>query len=176
MTQPTPRSPKIGRNRCTPDSHPTRPTNRPPSTPTPRPPPPGHPAHRPSNHALPQRRTPEDPRTRHRPPGPAPLVPEKFGAPCPPHDSVECAIDSFASTTCCRGVRLEADGRWRVDAPHGLSDVFNLVVRPNPVLAPRDMYEAKAERWRREWLELRVLEWPAQRREGLAPSTNRKNG
>jgi len=25
---------------------------------------------------------------------------------------------------------------WRVYAPHGLSDVFNLVVRPNPVLAP----------------------------------------
>ncbi|WP_406177809.1 nucleotidyltransferase family protein [Streptomyces sp. NBC_00996] len=101
---------------------------------------------------------------------------QKFGVPRPPHDSVESAIDSFASTTCCLGVRLEADGRWRVYAPHGLADVFNLVVRPNPVLAPREVYEAKAERWRQEWPELRVLEWPAHRREGLVPSTSRKNG
>lgn len=85
---------------------------------------------------------------------------QKFGVACPPHDSVESAIDSFASTTCCLGVRLEADGRWRVYAPHGLADVFNLVIRPNPVLAPRAVYETKAERWRQEWPELRVLEWP----------------
>lgn len=85
---------------------------------------------------------------------------QKFGVPCPPHDSVESAIDSFASTTCCLGVRLEPDGQWRVYAPHGLADVFNLVVRPNPVLAPREVYETKAERWREAWPELRVMSWP----------------
>ncbi|WP_369036472.1 nucleotidyltransferase family protein [Streptomyces adonidis] len=85
---------------------------------------------------------------------------EKFGVPCPPYASTEAAIDSFAATTCCLGVRLERDGRWRVYAPHGLSDVFNLVVRPNPVLAPRAVYEAKAARWREQWPELSVLEWP----------------
>src|SRR3954471_13889300 len=61
---------------------------------------------------------------------------DKFGVPCSPYDSTEAAIDSFAATTCCLGVRVEADGQWRVYAPHGLSDVFSLVVRPNPVLAP----------------------------------------
>ncbi|WP_329273394.1 nucleotidyltransferase family protein [Streptomyces sp. NBC_01451] len=85
---------------------------------------------------------------------------EKFGVPCPPYPSTEAAIDSFAATTCCLGVRLERDGRWRVYAPHGLSDVFNLVVRPNPVLAPRAVYEAKASRWREQWPELTVLDWP----------------
>ncbi|MFI5815788.1 nucleotidyltransferase family protein [Streptomyces sp. NPDC051643] len=85
---------------------------------------------------------------------------QKFGVPCPPHESTEAAIDSFAATTCCLGVRLEADGGWRVYAPHGLSDVFNLVVRPNPVLAPREVYETKAARWRDEWSELTVLPWP----------------
>lgn len=85
---------------------------------------------------------------------------QKFGVPCPPHDSTEAAIDSFAATTCCLGVRLEPGGEWRVYAPHGLSDVFNLVVRPNPVLAPREVYEAKAARWRDEWPELTVLPWP----------------
>ncbi|KOT45538.1 hypothetical protein ADK41_03365 [Streptomyces caelestis] len=87
---------------------------------------------------------------------------QKFGIPCPPHTSTETAIDSFAATTCCLGVRLEPDGRWRVYAPHGLSDVFRLVVlRPNPVLAPRAVYEAKAARRRRQWPEPTVLGWPA---------------
>ncbi|WP_329059261.1 nucleotidyltransferase family protein [Amycolatopsis sp. NBC_01480] len=86
---------------------------------------------------------------------------EKFGTPCPAHTSTEDAIDSFAATTCCLGIRLEPGGRWRVYAPHGLSDVFNLVVRPNAVLAPRSVYEAKAGRWRRQWPELTVLPWPS---------------
>jgi hypothetical protein len=84
----------------------------------------------------------------------------KFGVPCPPYPSTEAAIDSFAATTCCLGVRLVAD-RWRVYAPHGLADVFNLVVRPNPGLAPRHVYEAKTDRWRAQWPSLTVLPWPA---------------
>ncbi|WRZ87896.1 nucleotidyltransferase family protein [Streptomyces sp. NBC_01007] len=85
---------------------------------------------------------------------------QKFGVPCPPHESTEAAIDSFAATTCCLGVRLNPGGGWRVYAPHGLSDVFSLMVRPNPVLAPQEVYEAKAARWRDEWPELTVLPWP----------------
>ncbi|GAA3833705.1 nucleotidyltransferase family protein [Streptomyces chiangmaiensis] len=86
---------------------------------------------------------------------------DKFGVPCPPFDSSEAAIDSFAATTCCLGVRVETDGRWRVYAPHGLSDMFNLVLRPNPTLAPRSVYETKAARWHEQWPELRVMDWPA---------------
>ena len=86
---------------------------------------------------------------------------EKFGVPCAPYDSTEAAIDSFAATTCCLGVRLEADSQWRVYAPHGLSDVFNLVVRPNPVLAPQSVYDSKVKRWRKQWPELTALEWPS---------------
>ncbi|HEV2451769.1 MAG TPA: nucleotidyltransferase family protein [Streptosporangiaceae bacterium] len=86
---------------------------------------------------------------------------QKFGVPCPPHDSAEAAIDTFEATTACLGVRAEPGGQWRVYAPHGLADVFNLVVRPNPVLAPRQVYEAKTARWRRQWPSLTVLPWPA---------------
>lgn len=85
---------------------------------------------------------------------------QKFGVPCEPYPSTEAAIDSFAATTCCVGIRVEAGGRWRVYAPHGLSDVFNLIVRPNPVLAPRHVYEDKTSRWRRQWPALTVLAWP----------------
>ena len=86
---------------------------------------------------------------------------EKFGVPCPPHESTEAAIDTFEATTACLGVRLRPGGRWRVYAPHGLADVFNLVVRPNPVLATREVYQAKTARWQRQWPSLTVLPWPA---------------
>lgn len=84
----------------------------------------------------------------------------KFGMACPVYDSAEAAIDTYPATTSCVGVRAEMDGRLRVYAPHGLSDVFNLVVRPNPVLAPREVYEAKTRRWRRQWPDLTILPWP----------------
>ena len=71
---------------------------------------------------------------------------QKFGLPCPPHEYTEAAIDTYEATTACLGVRLLPAGQWRVCAPHGPSDVFNLVVRPNPVLAPREVYQAKTRR------------------------------
>ncbi|HEY5398232.1 MAG TPA: nucleotidyltransferase family protein [Trebonia sp.] len=85
---------------------------------------------------------------------------EKFGLACPPHTSSEAAIDTYEATAACLGVRLEPGGRWRIYAPYGLSDVFNLVIRPNPVLAPRHVYETKTARWQRQWPGLTVLPWP----------------
>ena len=85
---------------------------------------------------------------------------QKFGLPCPPHTSTEAAIDTFEATAACLGVGGGPSGRWRIYAPYGLADVFNLVVRPNPALAPRHVYQAKAARWRQQWPGLTVLPWP----------------
>jgi hypothetical protein len=85
---------------------------------------------------------------------------QKFGVPCPPHASTEAAIDTFEATAACLGAGRGPSGRWRIYAPYGLADVFNLVVRPNPVLAPRHVYQAKAARWRQQWPGLAVLPWP----------------
>jgi uncharacterized protein len=85
---------------------------------------------------------------------------QKFGVACPPHESSEAAIDTFEASCACLGVRLEPGGRWRIYAPHGFSDVFNVVARPNPVLAPRQVYQAKVTRWQRQWPALTVLPWP----------------
>ena len=84
---------------------------------------------------------------------------DHFGVPCPPYASTEAAIDSFAATACCVGVRLAA-GRHHVYAPHGFDDLAAFVLRPNAVLAPRSVYETKAARWRALWPELTVLPWP----------------
>lgn len=86
---------------------------------------------------------------------------EKFGVPCPPYPSTEAAIDSFAATACCLGIRLDRPGGdWRVYAPYGLDAVYGMVLHPNPVLAPRHVYETKAARWKAQWPELVVGEWP----------------
>ena len=85
---------------------------------------------------------------------------QKFGMSCPPHESSEAAIDTFEATCACLGVRLEPGGRWRIYAPYGLSDVFNLIVRPNPALASRHVYQAKVARWQRQWPALTALPWP----------------
>ncbi|HEY2241372.1 MAG TPA: nucleotidyltransferase family protein [Streptosporangiaceae bacterium] len=87
---------------------------------------------------------------------------QKFGVPCRPHRSTEAAIDTYESTTASLGVRVDSAGHWRVYAPYGLADPFNLVVRPNPVLAPRHVYQAKVTRWRQQWPGLTVLPWPDQ--------------
>ena len=84
----------------------------------------------------------------------------KFGVPCAPYRSSEDAIDSFAATTCCYGIRL-VDDELEVYAPHGFGDLFGFVLRPNPVLAPREVYETKARRWSAEWPRLTFLPWPA---------------
>ena len=84
---------------------------------------------------------------------------QKFGLSCPPHASSEAAIDTYEATVASLGVRLESGGRWRIYAPYGLSDVFNMVIRPNPVLATRDVYETKTARWQGQWPGVTVLPW-----------------
>lgn len=83
----------------------------------------------------------------------------KFGVPCPPYTSTADAIRSFPNTSSCFGIR-RGDSGLTVFAPFGFSDLFGMTTRPNPVLAPRQVYETKVARWQREWPRLTVLPWP----------------
>lgn len=82
-----------------------------------------------------------------------------FGVPAPPFTSSRDAIDHFASTTCCYALTSDRAGRFEVYAPHGYADLFAQRVRPNPLLAVRDVYERKAARWLNEWPRLVVDPW-----------------
>ena len=70
------------------------------------------------------------------------------------------AVDHFASTTCCYAVTRETDGELTVYAPHGYEDLFAQHVRPNPRLAPQEVYETKAARWLQQWPGLTIDPWP----------------
>ncbi|GAA1167707.1 nucleotidyltransferase family protein [Pseudonocardia alaniniphila] len=84
----------------------------------------------------------------------------RFGVPGVRFTSSADAIDHFASTTCCFGVSRTPRGELVDYAPHGYADLFAMRVRPNPLLAPRAVYEAKAQRWQHEWPGLVVEPWP----------------
>ncbi len=85
---------------------------------------------------------------------------DRFGVACPPYQSTEAAIDTFPATVCCLGIRRLDGAELSVYAPYGFGDLFGLVLRPNTVLAPRHVYEAKARRWSSTWPRAVVLPWP----------------
>jgi len=88
---------------------------------------------------------------------------QHFGVPAEPFTSTTDAVDNFASTTCCFAVTQDSHGQLQVYAPHGYDDLFAQHVRPNPRLAPREVYEHKAARWSKEWPSLIVDPWPHSR-------------
>ncbi|MGH9233645.1 MAG: nucleotidyltransferase family protein [Acidimicrobiales bacterium] len=84
---------------------------------------------------------------------------DHFGVPYPPLRSSAEAVDRYAAHACRVAVR-RTGGRDAVYAPSGFDDLFGFVVRPNPVVAPRSVYETKAARWAGLWPRLEVLPWP----------------
>ncbi|WP_425860438.1 nucleotidyltransferase family protein [Arthrobacter sp. TWP1-1] len=85
---------------------------------------------------------------------------EHFGVPAIAFTSTADAIDHFAAETCCFAVTADAAGAQKIYAPHGFDDLFGRRVVPNPVLAPREVYEAKTKRWGQVWPSLNILPWP----------------
>ena len=86
---------------------------------------------------------------------------EHFGAHGVAFTCTRDAIDHFAATACCLGLTCAVDGTVDLHAPFGVADVLAQRLRPNPVLAPREVYEAKAARWLQEWPGLTVDPWPS---------------
>lgn len=93
------------------------------------------------------------------------LLRPSWNASCesPARSRFETAIEQFASTTCSYVVTRDASGSSSVYAPHGYTDLLEQRLRPNPVIATREIYEAKADRWVCEWPSFTVEPWPADR-------------
>lgn len=68
--------------------------------------------------------------------------------------------DAIASWNPCNAVGVtKIAGKYKICAPFGLEDVFNMVVRPNKVLFPRSAYEQKSQQWKSKWDRLVVVPW-----------------
>jgi hypothetical protein len=76
-----------------------------------------------------------------------------FGHAVPPLSSLEEAVASWPEYVTSMGLRLEADDSITVIAPYGLDDLFQMVVRRNPVRVSVETYRQRiaqkryAERW-----------------------------
>lgn len=82
----------------------------------------------------------------------------KFGYTIAPYPSVQAAIATFPTTATTIGIR-PSGAQLQVVAVHGLSDLCNLIVRPNRVQITRPIYETKVERWRELWPGLHIEPW-----------------
>ncbi len=78
--------------------------------------------------------------------------PDRFGQDYPVLTSVEDGIDRYLVPCTCIGLR--ADGT--LYAPYGLDDLWEGVLRPNPIIDHRGLFQAKAETYRRRWPWLRI--------------------
>lgn len=76
-----------------------------------------------------------------------------FGHPVQPLSSLEEAVASWPEYATSVGLTLEADESISVIAPHGLQDLFSLIVRRNPTRVSLETYRTRVaqkhyvERW-----------------------------
>lgn len=83
---------------------------------------------------------------------------EKFGAAYAPLVNSCDGIDRFTTPSSMYGVSIQNDGKLNVYAPHGFSDPFDLIVRPNPQSAAvAHVYAKKTARWKSVWPEITVI-------------------
>jgi hypothetical protein len=82
---------------------------------------------------------------------------KKFGEPYSPLTASAEALSRFVSPMFAVGVRLEADDRMSIVAPFGLDDLFERVLRPNPLRRERSFPGIAAPAQAR-WPEIEVRE------------------
>lgn len=85
---------------------------------------------------------------------------DAFGHEVAPLSSCEAGIDTWPETATCVAVRLLEDGSLHIYAPYGLEDLFNIVLRRNPVrITPeifRDRYIKK--RIKEKWPQVTIID------------------
>ena len=84
---------------------------------------------------------------------------ETYGIAYSPLTSASEGILRFPSTTTAVGIRRTGDDFLDVFAPFGLSNVWDMVLKPNRILPISNIYAEKAERWQKQWPRLIVRPW-----------------
>ncbi len=83
---------------------------------------------------------------------------EKYNENRMPYTSVEDAVSRWETTITCIGVRLE-NNNLIVDAPYGLNDLFNMVIRPVKTDFTEADYIKKVNKWKKKWPKLTIMPW-----------------
>jgi hypothetical protein len=76
---------------------------------------------------------------------------QHFGVPCPRLMSAEDGIDRFLIPCTCVGISHATGGAYALYAPNGLSELYQGVLRENPLNDEKPLYRAKADSYRSRW-------------------------
>ena len=77
-----------------------------------------------------------------------------------PYHSTEDALSRWPETVTAVGARLDEEDRLSLCSPHGLDDLFNLVVRRSPLFTDRAYYLRRVheKEWKKQWPLLTIIE------------------
>jgi hypothetical protein len=83
-----------------------------------------------------------------------------FGHAVPPLPSLEAAVASWPEYATAVGVTLADTGALRLIAPHGLDDLFGMVVRRNPARVSLETYRHRVaqKRYAERWPRVRIVD------------------
>jgi hypothetical protein len=85
--------------------------------------------------------------------------PETYGIQVSPLTSASEGILRYPSTTTAVGLKRTGEDFLDVFAPFGLTNVWDMVLKPNRMLPISDVYAEKAARWKAQWPRLVVRPW-----------------
>jgi hypothetical protein len=76
-----------------------------------------------------------------------------------PFRSLLEGVASWPEVATCVGVSLASSGQIEVVAPHGLTDLFEMVVRWNPTRVSKEVYQGRVakKRFSERWSRVKVL-------------------
>ncbi len=77
----------------------------------------------------------------------------------PPYQSLEHAIDTWPTTVTCNAIRKLPDNTYKVYSTFWLDDLFSWTIRANKQLITKEIYEAKATKWKKKRPELTITPW-----------------
>jgi hypothetical protein len=82
-----------------------------------------------------------------------------YGSAVPPLRSLAEGVASWPEFATCVGVTLDQSGQCEVVAPHGLEDLFQMVIRWNSQRVPKSVYleRVAAKRFSERWPMVQVL-------------------
>lgn len=82
---------------------------------------------------------------------------EDFGYEIPPFISTEDSMQKWGSPVSAIGIRKE-NGKYKIYAPFGVNDIFNMIVRPNKSsYYISDLFNRKAYKWKEKWPKLEIM-------------------
>lgn len=82
---------------------------------------------------------------------------DRFGEEFEPLPDTDTALERFVAPAFAVGVRMEPQGAISVVAPFGLEDVFDRVIRPNPLRPRAQGWDRIVESARTRWPEVTII-------------------